>query len=54
VRTLLPAVEQLGIATADEIDVDTLAERISDEVAATQGTVTWFSLIGATARNPVR
>ena len=54
VRTLLPAVEQLGIATADEVDVDTLAERISDEVVATQGTVTWFSLIGATARKPVR
>jgi SAM-dependent methyltransferase len=50
VRTLLPTMEQLGIATADEVDVDTLAERISNEVAGAQGTVTWFSLIGATAR----
>lgn len=50
VRTLLPAMEQLGIATADEVGVDTLAERISDEVVGAQGTATWFSLVGATAR----
>jgi len=50
VRTLLPTMEQLGIATADEVDVDTLAARVSDEVVGAQGTVTWFSLVGATAR----
>jgi SAM-dependent methyltransferase len=50
VRTLLPAMERLGIATADEVAVDTLAERISAEVVGAQGTVTWFSLVGATAR----
>jgi hypothetical protein len=50
VRTLLPAMERLGIATADEVDVDTLAARVSDEVVGAQGTVTWFSLVGATTR----
>jgi SAM-dependent methyltransferase len=54
VRTLLPRLEQLGIATAAEVDVDTLARRISDEVNATQGTVTWVSLVGATMRKPTQ
>ncbi|HET9109631.1 MAG TPA: methyltransferase domain-containing protein [Ktedonobacterales bacterium] len=52
IRTLLPAMEQLGIATAGEVDIDTLARRLSDELDATQGTAIWFSLIGAAARKP--
>jgi len=52
VRSLLPRLEQLGIATASEVDVDTLARRISDEAVATQGTLTWVSLIGAATRKP--
>jgi hypothetical protein len=34
-RTALPAIEQLGIATGAELDVETLAERIEDEVVQT-------------------
>jgi 2-polyprenyl-3-methyl-5-hydroxy-6-metoxy-1,4-benzoquinol methylase len=52
IRTLLPAAEQSGIATASEVDVDTLARRISDEVVDARGTAIWFSLIGAAARKP--
>ena len=33
-RSLVPLLEAYGIATADELDVDTLAERIQAEVAA--------------------
>lgn len=52
IRTLLPAVIQLGIASADEVEIDTLARRLSDEMVATRGTGIWFSLIGAAARKP--
>jgi ubiquinone/menaquinone biosynthesis C-methylase UbiE len=52
VRTLLPTLESLGIATANEVQIDTLARRISDEAVATSGTVVFKSLIGAAARKP--
>jgi len=51
-RTLLPAIEQLGIASAEELDVDTLAARLSAEVSAASGTMIWISLIGAAVRRP--
>ncbi len=35
-RSLVPLMEAYGIATADELDVDTLAERIQAEVAASK------------------
>ena len=34
-RSALPAIEQLGIATGAELDLETLAERIEDEVVQT-------------------
>lgn len=52
IRTLLPAVIQLNMASADEVEIDTLARRLSDEMVATRGTGIWFSLIGAAARKP--
>jgi hypothetical protein len=51
-RTLLPTMEALGVATADEVDVDTLASRISDEAVAAGATLIWMSLIGAFSRKP--
>jgi SAM-dependent methyltransferase len=51
-RSLLPAMEQLGIATTDEVNVDTLASRISGEAVAMGTTVVWISLVGATTRTP--
>lgn len=51
-RTLLPAMEKSGVARADEVDVDTLAKRISDEAVAAQATIIWVSLVGAVARKP--
>lgn len=52
IRTLLPEVEKLGLATTSEVDIDTLARRLSDELVAAQGTAIWFSLIGAAAHKP--
>lgn len=52
IRTLLPAVEELGLATTNQVDIDTLARRLSVEIVASQGTALWFSLIGAAAHTP--
>jgi ubiquinone/menaquinone biosynthesis C-methylase UbiE len=49
VRSLLPAMERLGIATAAEVEVESLALRIRDEVVANNGIVISPSLIGAWA-----
>ena len=35
-RSLVPLLEQFGMATADEVDVDTLAERVRQEVVASR------------------
>jgi SAM-dependent methyltransferase len=51
-RTLLPSIVALGVATAEEVDVDTLASRISDAAVATSATVIWMSVIGAASRKP--
>ena len=52
VRTVLPALEALGVATAREVDVETLASRISGEAVAADATVIWWSLVGAATRRP--
>jgi hypothetical protein len=52
VKSLLPAMENLGIATAAEIEPATLAERIRDEVTACNGVVVSPALIGAWSRKP--
>jgi ubiquinone/menaquinone biosynthesis C-methylase UbiE len=49
VRSLLPAMERLGIATAAEVEVESLGVRIRDEVVANSGIVISPSLIGAWA-----
>jgi SAM-dependent methyltransferase len=38
-RTLLPAIERSGLATAAEVDLDTLGSRLMAEAASTSGTV---------------
>jgi hypothetical protein len=36
VRTLLPVIERTGVATAAEVDADTLQRRLGDELAAAE------------------
>jgi hypothetical protein len=49
-RSLLPAIERFGIATAAEVDIDTLADRLRDATVAADAC--WLSpvLVGAWAR----
>jgi SAM-dependent methyltransferase len=49
-RTLLPAMEKLKLATAAEVDISTLAQRMRDEVVAAKGVVLSPGLIGSWAR----
>jgi SAM-dependent methyltransferase len=50
IRSLLPAIEATGLATAAEVDPDTLAERLRADVVATGGVAASPPLIGAWAR----
>ena len=49
-RTLLPAMEKLGIASAAEVDVDTLASRLAAEAAEQDATVVAPLFVGAWSR----
>jgi hypothetical protein len=51
-RSLLPAMEKLGIATASEVHIETLRDRLRDDVVARNGVVVSPALIGAWARKP--
>lgn len=49
-RSLLPVMEKLKIATATEVDVASLAQRLRDEVVAAKGVVLSPGLIGSWSR----
>jgi SAM-dependent methyltransferase len=48
-RSLLPLTLKLGLATAEEVDIDTLAERLRDETVSSGGVVKAADLVGAWA-----
>jgi SAM-dependent methyltransferase len=50
IRTLLPTIESLGVATASEVDIESLERRLTNEVITASATMVWVSLIGASAR----
>jgi hypothetical protein len=50
VRTILPRLVQHGIATAAEVDIDHLADRLRNEVVSSNGVLTTWSFITAWAR----
>lgn len=52
VRTLLPVLEKLGIATADEVGIETLEDRMRAEAVALRATVLYPPFIGAWTRLP--
>jgi len=43
-------IQRLGIATASELDIDTLVERITEELAANQSIIIGRAEIGAWSR----
>jgi SAM-dependent methyltransferase len=52
VRSLLPMLEQRGIVTAQEADIETLADRLRAEVIGQQGVQMLPMVIGAWTRKP--
>jgi len=50
VRSLLPVMEKLNIASATEVEISTLAQRMRDEVVALKGAVVSAGFIGAWSR----
>src|SRR5262249_17948158 len=50
IRSLLPVMEKLKIASATEVDLSSLAQRMRDEVVASNGVVLSPGLIGAWSR----
>jgi len=51
-RTLLPLMQKTGVATPEEVMVDTLAARIREEAVAKKAVLVLPPLIGAWARTP--
>ena len=49
-RSLLPMMERFGVATAAEVDVDTLSSRMQAAVAAQDATILPPAVVGAWAR----
>ena len=52
VRTLLPLFVEHGIATAEEVKVETFADRLRQQVVGQQGVVTTWSFVTAWAHKP--
>ena len=52
VRSLLPAIEELGVADRATVDIDTLAERLQAEVTAARATLVPPAIVGTWARMP--
>jgi ubiquinone/menaquinone biosynthesis C-methylase UbiE len=52
VRSVLPMAERLGVTTAAEVQIDTLAGRLRDEVVKAQAVLVLPSVIGAWVRIP--
>jgi hypothetical protein len=50
VASLVPEMERLGIAKAGDVDADTLADRVFEEVIATDSVIVGRSEIGAWSR----
>lgn len=50
VRTLVPTLERLNIASAAQVEIDSLAERMRQEVSAKRGVAVSYGLVGAWAR----
>jgi len=50
VRSLLPMIEKFGISDANQVEIETLAERMRHEAVATESVIVIPPLIGAWAR----
>jgi SAM-dependent methyltransferase len=53
VRSLVPTLEKSRIASAAQIEIDSLADRMRTEVVARRGVAMSYGLVGAWARKPM-
>jgi hypothetical protein len=53
VRSLIPTLEKLNIASAAQVRIDTLADRMCKEVFAKRGVAMSYGLVGAWATKPI-
>jgi SAM-dependent methyltransferase len=52
IRILVPTLVQYGIATEEEVDIDTLADRLRHDVVSQRGSGTLLHHVGARIRKP--
>jgi ubiquinone/menaquinone biosynthesis C-methylase UbiE len=52
IRAILPAIEQYGLSTAGEVDIDTLEHRMRAELASAQATMSSPLLVSAWSKVP--
>jgi SAM-dependent methyltransferase len=52
IRSVLPLTERFGVATADEVGIDTLADRMRAEIVGSGGVLPLQMIVGAAARKP--
>ena len=52
IRSIEPMIEHYGVATADELDIDTLEERLRTAAAASGSTVAFSAIVSAWTTNP--
>jgi SAM-dependent methyltransferase len=52
-RTMLPLMERTGVATAQEVGLETLADRMREEAVALDSTLIFPALIGVWTRTPL-
>jgi SAM-dependent methyltransferase len=52
VRTLVPTLEKLNIASAAQVQIESLADRMRADVVAKRGVATSYGLVGAWGRKP--
>lgn len=52
IRSVLPLMERFGVAAADEVAIDTLADRLREETVAGGGVLPLQMIVGAAARKP--
>lgn len=52
IRTVLPLIEQFGLATESAVDIDTLEDRLRAELEASDGTISSPLLVGAWTKLP--
>lgn len=52
VRSLIPTLERLNIVSAAQVEIDSLADRMREDVTAKRGVAMSYGLVGAWARKP--